>query len=128
MPRKFDPETMAPPAGLYHNAVEVLPGERLVFSSGIVGYREDGTLPDTAEEQIAQAWRNVGSFLDGVGMNAPDHLVRLTMRLTDRAHVTVSKEARIAALGAHMNAAVTGVICQLFYSELFIEIDVVAAG
>jgi len=127
MPRKFDPETLYAAQGLYHNAVEVQPGERIVYSSGIVGCRPDGSLPDSPEAHIQETWRNVARFLDGVGMTA-DNLVRLKMHLTDQALVPVSRAARIDALGEHMNAAVMGVVCELFYPEYVIEIEVVAAS
>lgn len=127
MPRKFDPETLYAAHGKYHNAVEVGPGERMVFSSGIIGCLPDGSLPPTAEAQMAQAWKNVGAFLEGCGMG-PANLVRLKMHLTSADMIAVSKAARIAALGEHMNAAVTGVIVELFDPDLVIEIDVVAAG
>lgn len=127
MPRKFNPDTIYEPLGRYHNAVEVGPGERLVFSAGIVGYTGDGGLPTDPAEQIFQAWRNVADFLSGCEM-APENLVRLTMHLTDRDLLTASKKARIAALGEPMHCAVTGVIVGLFDPDLVIEIDVIAAG
>jgi enamine deaminase RidA (YjgF/YER057c/UK114 family) len=127
MPRKFSPDTIYPPLGQYHNAVEVGPGERLVFSAGIVGYTRDGDLPADPETQIRQAWKNVAAFLEGCGMTA-DNLVRLKMHLTDRDLLSVSKAARVAALGEPMRCAVTGVVVGLFDPDLVIEIDVVAAG
>lgn len=127
MPRKISPGTIYAPLGQYHNAVEVGPGERLVFSAGIVGYTRDGELLMDPAEQIAQAWRNVADFLSGCGMT-PDNLVRLTMHLTDRDLLSVSKDARIAALGEPMHCAVTGLIVGLFDPDLVIEVDVIAAA
>lgn len=127
MPRKFDPSTLYAPIGLYHNAVEVGPGERLVFSSGIIGCDPDGTVPADPKAQIDRAWMNVRQFLEGCGFG-PENLVRLTMHLTDRAHIPLSRDARIRALGDHMQAAVTGLVVELFDPDLVIEIDVVAAG
>lgn len=123
---KFDPGTLYPTHGLYHNAVEVPSGMSLVFSSGIIGADAKGQIVPDADGQILQAWQNVRAFLDGVGAG-PKDLVRLKMHLTDRDHLARSKAARIAALGKHMNAAVTGVIVDLFDPALFIEIDVIAA-
>lgn len=127
MVRKFDPDTVYAPIGQYHNAVEVGPGERLVFSSGIIGMTKDGRLPDDPAAQIDQAWTNVAAFLEGNGMTS-DSLVRLKMHLTDRELLPLSREARIRHLGEHMNAAVTGVIVGLFDPALYIEIDVIAAA
>ncbi len=127
MVRKFDPETIYPPVGKYYNAVEIGPSERLVCSSGIIGMRKDGVLLNDPNEQIKQAWLNVREFLAGVDME-PANLVRLKMHLTDRDLLSVSREARIHALGEHMHCAVTGVIVSLFDPALVIEIDVWAAG
>ena len=127
MIRKFNPDTIYPPIGQYHNAVEVGPGERLVFSSGIIGMTLDGTLPDDAAEQIDLAWKNVAGFLDGVGMTT-DNLVRLKMHLVDRDLLPLSRDARIRHLGEHMHCAVTGVIVDLFDPALVIEIDVCASA
>lgn len=123
---KFDPETLYAAHGLYHNAVEVPEGMSFFFSSGIIGADAGGHIVKDAPRQIQQAWLNVRAFLDGIGA-APEDLVRLKMHLTDRKHLELSKSARIEALGAHMNAAVTGLIVELFDPDLFIEIDVVAA-
>lgn len=125
--RKFSPATIYPPVGRYYNAVEVGPGERIVFSAGIIGMDISGTLPADPAQQIGQAWENVAAFLRGAGMG-PANLVRLTMHLTDRALIPVSREARIRVLGEDMHCAVTGLIVQLFDPDLVIEIDVCAAG
>ena len=127
MVRKFDPEQIYAPTGLYYNAVEVGPAERLVFSSGIIGMTKDGTLLEDPAEQIDQAWRNVAGFLEGAGLTT-DNLVRLKMHLTDRDHLPLSREARIRNLGEHMHCAVTGVVVALFDPALVIEIDVSAAA
>jgi len=124
--RKFDPETLYPAHGLYHNAVEVPAGMSLFYSSGIIGANSSGQIVPDVEGQIMQAWRNVKAFLEGIHAG-PQDLVRLKMHLTDRGNLALSKAARIEALGDHMNAAVTGVIVELFDPALFIEIDVVAA-
>lgn len=127
MVRKFNPEQIYSPIGLYYNAVEVGPSERLVFSSGIIGVTRDGNLLEEPAAQIDQAWKNVVGFLEGTGMTT-DNLVRLKMHLTDRNHLPLSREARVRHLGEHMHCAVTGVIVSLFDPALVIEIDVSAAA
>lgn len=126
MPEKFNPDGLYKPHGLYYNAVESLPGEALVFSSGIIGCRLDGSLVKDPEEQMVQAWENVAAFLKGCDMTV-DNLVRLTMHIPNRDHVPLSKGARIKVLGEHMHCAVTGMVTDLFDPDLVIEIDVVAA-
>ena len=73
---KFDPQTLYPVHGLYHNAVEVPSGTSLVFSSGIIGADAQGQIVADAEGQIGQVWRNVRAFLAGIDAR-PEDLVRL---------------------------------------------------
>lgn len=125
--RKFDPETLYAAHGNYFNAVEVSAGTRLVYSSGIIGATMDGSVIRDPKEQIAQAWRNVAAWLEGCGMTT-DHLVRLKMHYARADYVPLSKAARVAALGEHMNCAVSGVIVGLLDPDLVLEIDVIAAA
>lgn len=97
MVQKYDPDTIYAPIGPYHNAAEVGPNERLVFSSGIIGMTRDGVLLDDPAQQIDQAWANVAAFLEGNGMTH-DNLVRMKMHLTNRDLLPISREARIRHL------------------------------
>ena len=125
--RKFNPTTMYEPHGPYFNAVEVSSGDSLIYASGIIGAIADGAVLEDPEAQIAEAWRNVGRFLDGCDLSV-ENLVRLKIHLTDMKWYEPSRNARIAALGEHMNATVTGLIVSgLFDDSLVIEIDVIAA-
>lgn len=126
MIKKYDPKTMYPAHGQYFNAVELEPGDCLVFSSGIIGAALDGAVPSDHERQIDLAWANVAHWLEGCGLSV-ENLVRMKMHLTDDRYLPISKAARIRHLGEHMNCAVTGVIVGLFDPDLVIEIDVVAA-
>lgn len=126
MAEKFNPAGLYEPQLLYFNAVRVSAEQETIYSSGIVGFEEDGNLPKDQALQIEQAWKNVAAFLTGCGLSAND-LVRLKIHLTDRGLIPISREARIRNLGEHMNAAVTGVIVELFDPDLCIEIDIVAA-
>ena len=125
--RKFNPKTMYEPAGQYYGAVEVEAGERLIYSSGIVGAKDDGEIIKEPEQQIDQAWKNVAAFLEGCDLTT-DNLVRMKTHITKSEYIEISKRARIKHLGEHMNCAVTGIIVELFDSDLCLEIDVIAAG
>ncbi|WP_370964812.1 RidA family protein [Amycolatopsis sp. cg9] len=76
-PRRWNPDTVAPPLGRYSHLTQVPPGHRLVFLAGQLGVRPDGTLarPDT-ESQAMQLFANVSELLAAEGAG-PEHLVKL---------------------------------------------------
>lgn len=124
--KKFNPEGMYKPAGQYFGAVEVNSNDRLIYSSGIIGAWEDGSIVPGPQDQIDQAWRNVLAFINGCGLTT-DNLVRMQMHITKHEFIEIRKRARIKHLGDHMNCAVTGLVVELFDPDLYIEIDVIAA-
>ena len=51
----------------YSHAVSVDGAGRLVFTSGQVGGRKDGTFPETFKEQVEQAFKNLEEVLHASG-------------------------------------------------------------
>ena len=52
-------------------------GSRLLYISGEVGVRPDGTVPETIEMQAEACWRNIIAILADAGMGVED-LVKIT--------------------------------------------------
>ena len=71
------------PTGGYPQAVEVVGAKRLLFVSGQIPVRADGTLPKEFKEQARLAWANVEAQLRAAGMSL-DNLVKVTIFLSDR--------------------------------------------
>lgn len=78
-----NPATVHPPAGGYCMGLELKQHRRLLFISGQVPERSDGTVPEGFEAQCEQAWRNVKEVLaagrpwrraSGQGHHVPDRL------------------------------------------------------
>ncbi|MDN3351487.1 RidA family protein [Actinomadura sp. DC4] len=67
MIRRWSPAGLAPPVGQYSHLAAVPADHELVFISGRIGAREDGTLagPD-GESQTRQAFANIGTLLGRV--------------------------------------------------------------
>ena len=84
MPRKFNPEGMTPPP-FYSQGVEVEAGARMVFVSGQVGIKPDGSLAEGIGEQTKAAIGNLTAVLAGAGMDSSD-IVKTTIYLTDESH------------------------------------------
>ena len=65
---------------------------RMIFTAGVVGWDENESFPDyTLHGQFAQALRNTLAILacDGAG---PEHIVRMTVYVTDRHEYIASRD------------------------------------
>src|SRR5690606_28849215 len=114
----------APPEGNYTHALEVPAGARLLFVSGQIPARADGTVPDGFEAQCEAAWDNVLAALAAAGAG-PGHLVKVTTYLTDRSQAEANSRIRRARLG-EARPALTVVVAQTLLSAWLLEIEAVA--
>jgi len=114
------------PTGGYPQAVEVVGARRLLFVSGQIPVRADGTLPKEFKDQARLAWTNVEAQLRAAGMSL-DNLVKVTIFLSDRAYNLENREVRLAVLGDRP-VALTVIITGIFDPAWLLEIAAVAAG
>jgi 2-iminobutanoate/2-iminopropanoate deaminase len=105
--------------------LELTEHRRLLFVSGQVPQRSDGTVPDGFEAQCEQAWRNVIEVLAAAGLGIA-HLVKVTTFLTDRNQLVANRSIRRAMLGEHQ-PALTVVIVETVDSKWLLEIEAIAA-
>ena len=120
-----NPATVCPPAGGYCMGLEVTQHRRLLFISGQVPERLDGSVPDSFEEQCQQSWRNVVEVLAAAGLGVA-HLVKVTTFLTDRSQPVANRIIRRRVLGDHQ-PALTAVVVQTVDSKWLLEIEAIAA-
>lgn len=120
-----NPATVHPPAGGYSMGLELKQHRRLLFISGQVPERSDGTVPEGFEAQCEQAWRNVREVLAAAGLGI-EHLVKVTTFLTDQSQVLPNRTIRCAMLGEHQ-PALTVVIVETVDSKWLLEIEAIAA-
>jgi 2-iminobutanoate/2-iminopropanoate deaminase len=120
-----NPATVHPPAGGYCMGLEVTQHRRLLFISGQVPEKSDGTVPDGFEAQCEQAWRNIREVLAAAGLGV-EHLVKVTTFLTDRSQVVTNRAIRRAMLGEHQ-PALTVVVVETVDSKWLLEIEAIAA-
>ncbi|MBH5370018.1 RidA family protein [Bradyrhizobium glycinis] len=120
-----NPATVHPPAGGYCMGLELEQHRRLLFISGQVPEKSDGTVPDGFEAQCEQAWRNVREVLAAAGLGV-EHLVKVTTFLTDRSQVVTNRAIRRAMLGEHQ-PALTVVVVETVDSKWLLEIEAIAA-
>jgi 2-iminobutanoate/2-iminopropanoate deaminase len=121
-----NPPGVFPPYAGYAHAVEVPPGARTLFISGLNGYELDGkTMPPDFAGQARLVWRHLGTLLSAADMSHDD-LVSLRFFLAsaadDPANVAIIKEH----LGDH-RACRTVVVQKLLEPQWLVEIEAIAA-
>ena len=79
---RHNPASVHPPSGGYSMGLELSQHRRLLFISGQVPEKPDGSVPEGFEAQCEQAWRNVIEVLAAAGLGV-EHLVKITTFLTD---------------------------------------------
>ncbi len=126
--RELNPTSIAPPFARYAHGVEVPAGARLVFTSGQLGLRSDGSLPDGAEAQAAVCFANIDAILGEAGAGRED-VVRINAFVTDRAHMAGYMAARDAWLAevARLPASTLMIVSGFTREEFLVEVEVVAA-
>ena len=125
---ELSPASIAPPFARYAHGVRVPAGHDLVVTSGQLGLRPDGTVPDDVREQAAICFANLGAILGEGGMGVGD-VVHLRAFVTDRAHMAGYMTARDEWLGAvtRLPGSTLLIVSGFTRPEFKVEIEVVAA-
>ena len=124
--RTHDPDSMRPTVGSYTHGLEVPAGARLLFVSGQIPVRPDGTVPPDFEGQCRVVWDNLFAVLASARMG-PEHLVKVTTYLTSRDQAEVNGRIRRERLG-ETRPALTVVIAQTLQAEWLLEVEAIAAA
>jgi enamine deaminase RidA (YjgF/YER057c/UK114 family) len=124
----LQPDGWAPPSG-YANGIAAR--GRLVFVAGQVGWNPATCAFETDDlaAQTEQALRNVAAVLAAAGA-APEHVVRMTWYLTDKAaYLAARREIGRAwreVMGRHYPAMAAVVVSALIEDRAKIEIEATA--
>jgi 2-iminobutanoate/2-iminopropanoate deaminase len=110
----------------YCQAHEVSGAVRWLYISGQVPADAAGTVPPDFRSQCQLAWANVQAQLDAAQMTL-DHLVKVTVFLSDRRYRQENYEVRHQLLGAR-SPALTIVITGIYDEAWLLEIEAVAAA
>ena len=121
-----NPDSVHPPLGLYTHTVEVPGGTTLIFISGQLGVRKDGTTPSSIDEQADQVFGNIVSLLNAHGMSAKS-IIKLTTFIVHGHDGQAVRNARLKHLGDHRPASTAVYVSQLMDPDWFVEIEAVAA-
>ena len=114
------------PLSAHSDAVVIPAGARILVSSGMLGMRKDGTIPNTIEGQVVAAFDNVEAVLRAAGMDMGD-LVKMTTYIIDGSYRDAFRVERAKRVGGEPPASTRVVITALSMPEMKIEIEVIAA-
>ena len=126
MLKRHNPATVHAPAGKYSHGVEAA-ASRLLYVSGQVGAKPDGTTAPGDAAQCDQAWANVKNVLAAAGMGVAD-ILKLNAYVTRADLIPVYRAARDRAVGdAPPPASTLVVVAALANPAWVVEIECVAA-
>ena len=127
MHQPLSPASIHPPFSAYSNGVEVPAGQRLVFCSGQLGIRKDGTIPADAAGQAGLCFDNLAAILSEAGMGL-EHVVRLNAYVTGREHLRAYMDVRNARFAAPLPASTLMIVAGFARPEFLVEVEAIAAG
>jgi Putative translation initiation inhibitor, yjgF family len=122
---RHNPATVHAPSSGYSMGLELGQHRRLLFVSGQVPERTDGSVPEDFEAQCEQAWRNVIEVLAAAGLGV-EHLVKINTFLTNRNQVVANRAIRQKMLRGHEPAS-TVMIAETVDGKWLLEIEAIAA-
>ena len=111
----------------YSQGMEVQGAARLLFISGQVGAGADGVVPASVGEQGKLAIANLNAVLAEAGLNN-GHLVKLTICLTEAAHLQDFYAAAFGTLPSPPPATTLLIVKALADPALLVEIEGIAAA
>lgn len=103
----------------------VVRADRQVWVSGAVGVAADGSVPQGTVEQFRLALANVDACLRHVGAG-PQHVVKVTIFMTDVAERGAINPLRIDYFGPHRPASTLVEVSRLVDPRLTVEIEAIA--
>lgn len=122
-----NPDGVRAPASRYSHAIVVQDASRRIVISGQVGVALDGSVPGTAEGQIAQAFENLRAVLTAHGMGW-SNVVKTTSFLTDRSLIAPFRAAREMIFAEQAPASTLLVVAGLADPRWVVEIEAEAVA
>ena len=122
----LDPRDVHTPAGPYSHTAVVQGGSELVFISGQVGVRADGSIPPGFAEQVELTFQNLQACLAAHGLGV-DAVVKLGVFVVPGQDFNLLRAARERHFGAHRPTSTSVFVPQLANPAFLVEIEAVAA-
>jgi len=122
----LNPPDIHAPVGAYSHTASVPQGTEMIFVSGQVGMRADGSVPEAFAEQAELVFQNLRSCLaaHGLGMEA---VVKLTSYLLPGQDIQLMREIRQRYLRGHRPASTLVYVPLLASPSFLLEVEATAA-
>ena len=121
-----NPRDVHPPVGPYSHTTVVSAGTELVFISGQVGMRVDGSVPSGFAEQAELTFQNLRACLAAHGLGV-EAVVKLGVFIVPGQDFQLLRAARERHFGAHRPTSTSVYVPQLASPEFLLEIEAIAA-
>lgn len=122
MKQARNPDSIHPPIGRYVHQIEVSGESRMLFLSGQVGLKQDGSVPEDSVEQLGIALENVLRNLEAAGFE-PTDLVKLTTYVVGVMDPAGRKAVLDRLLGDHITTSTLLFVAALASPVYKVEID-----
>lgn len=127
MSEAMNPKTVHKPLGLYSHTVKVPADAEWLVISGQVGMNAKRVTATGAKRQAEQAYKNILACLRANKMTK-EHLVKLTIYLTDSRYIEDARAARLKVFGEAVQPTSTLVVVDaLAAPEYLVEVEAWAA-
>lgn len=121
-----NPNEVHAPLGLYSHTVTVPANTDLLFISGQLGVRPDGSTPATIQEQADQVFANIIALLNAHGLEA-SNIIKLTTFIVAGQDGDAVRAARLKYLGSHRPASTAVFVAELVDPAWLVEVEALAA-
>lgn len=115
------------PPQFYSHGVEVKTPGRMLFVSGQVAIHDDGSVPESIEDQTSQVISNMTALLGEAGMTTAD-VVKYTIYLTDERHQPGFVSAAAGLLTLPPPAITLVIVKALADPKYLLEVEAIAVS
>jgi 2-iminobutanoate/2-iminopropanoate deaminase len=121
-----NPESVPAPAGRYVHQIEVRNPSRILFISGQIGVKPDGTVPSDPVEQLDVAMTYVMANLEAAGLPV-EALTKVTTYAVGQLDPAGRRSVLEKHLGAHVSCSTLVFVAALARPDFLVEVDAWAA-
>src|SRR5215470_5192598 len=125
MRKLINPAAIGRPASAYNHAVLIERPARMLYLSGQIGERPDGSISPDFREQTRQSWSNIQAILAEGEMGLAD-LIKITSYIVGRANVRPYSEIHRETLGEHLAPWTLVLVAGLGRPQYLVEVEAVA--